>query len=267
MSLIRPSPALVVNSDTSIAESVRKMRENGVGSLLILRTSVPHDIMGIFTERDLLHSVEEIQQGGHWQQSITMVMKKDVYTVSIYDLNLAPEIMVKYNIRHLPVVYEGSDSIIHLAGMISMKDLFQQFVEKSQRPLIESPAHVPEIGLVCNDEPAKQVLISVLKQGNKAVLHELAMTAPPGALDVLVVDIDFHSAVEWSTYLRQLNANPACPSLIILFSPGLHEPKNVKLIHQLYDSPSDSPASAKKTAVFAKPINIFGLLQQLHSGF
>ena len=259
MSLIRPSPAIVVNSDTSIAESVRKMRENHVGSLLILRASLPYELMGIFTERDLLNHVEEIQQGGHWQKSITTVMKKDVYTVSVYELALAPEIMIKYKIRHLPVVYEGEDKCQHLAGMLSMRDLFQQAVEAStQSHLDQLVVKDLEIGLVCNDAHAKAGLLSVLKQGGKAVLHELVMNGPLPRMDFLVVDIDYHSAAEWSAYLRKLNADPTCPPLMILFSPGLHDAKNVKVLHQLDD--------AKKVSIFAKPISIFGLLQHLRTG-
>ena len=260
MSLIRPSPAIVVNSDTTIAESIQKMRENRVGSVLIVRASVPHDLMGIFTERDLLNHVEEIQQGAHWQKSITTVMKKDVYTVSVYELALAPEIMIKYKIRHLPVVYVGSDSHEHLAGMLSMRDLFQQAVEDSTK------AHAQqlivkdlEIGLICNDEHAKGGLLSVLRQGGKAAVRELEMTGPLPRVDILVVDIDYHPAMEWSSFLRKLNLDPACPPLMILFSPGLHEAKNVKVLHQIDDS--------KKISIFAKPVSIFGLLQHLRKGF
>ena len=60
-----PSPAIVVPADMTIGDAVRKMRDNKVGSLLVVREIKPHDLVGVFTERDLLNKIDEIQHGGY----------------------------------------------------------------------------------------------------------------------------------------------------------------------------------------------------------
>ncbi|MFN7685462.1 MAG: CBS domain-containing protein [Oligoflexia bacterium] len=71
--MIRPSPALCVSSHTPIADCVRLMRSRDVGSLLVMSTSRPDELVGIFTERDLLKWVDKIQQGGHWEKPVALV--------------------------------------------------------------------------------------------------------------------------------------------------------------------------------------------------
>src|ERR1700722_9055348 len=125
MPALQPSPALIVKSDTRLEDCVRQMREHNVGSLLVVSYTRPYPLVGIFTERDLLMKFEEIQKGGHWDKDISVVMKKPVITVGLTELELAPTLMLKHGFRHLPVVYEDEKGETHVAGVISMRDIFK----------------------------------------------------------------------------------------------------------------------------------------------
>jgi len=84
--------------------------------------------VGIFTERDLVRRVDEIQHGGYWEKTVSTVMSPPVITLSIYELSKAAEMMIRCRIRHLPVIYEDESQKQHLAGVISMRDLFEDLV-------------------------------------------------------------------------------------------------------------------------------------------
>ena len=84
---IKPSPALMVPSNTPISECVRKMRDHGVGSLLVMSYSNPHLLEGIFTERDLLKWIDELQDGGHWDKPVAHIMSKPVKTIALEELD------------------------------------------------------------------------------------------------------------------------------------------------------------------------------------
>src|SRR3954470_21579617 len=158
MPAIQPSPALIVKSDTRLDECVRQMRDHAVGSLLIVSYTRPYPLIGIFTERDLLMKFEDIQLGGHWEKDISVVMRKPVVTVGLTDLESAPTVMLKHGFRHLPVVYEDEKGETHVAGMISMRDIFRGLFAKEMLDL-NLPRKKLKIGVLAAKDDRYRALL------------------------------------------------------------------------------------------------------------
>jgi CBS domain-containing protein len=234
---VRPSPALVVPSDLSIGDCVRKMRDHDVGSVLVVRATIPHDLLGIFTERDLVRKIDEVQHGGYWEKTVSTVMSHPVITISVYEMAKAPEMMKRCWIRHLPVIYEDSGGKQHIAGMISMRDLFSEMLEEKSA----EPKSV-KIAISSRDETSRGILKTLFSQGGKAWVEEIAFG--PGILKEIaklkptaaVLDLDFVAPGEWASLLQSLNREEHGPQVIALFTPGFHEAKNVAVLSQLEKS-------------------------------
>ena len=120
---IHPSPALGVSAHTPIGDCVRLMRDRSVGSLLIMSHQDPGQLVGIFTERDLLKWVDEIQHGGHWEKPVAHLMSKPVVTLPISRFDEAAALMIEKRFRHLPIIYDDPANRGQIAGVISMRDL------------------------------------------------------------------------------------------------------------------------------------------------
>lgn len=131
-----------VSKDMTLAECARLMKENHVGSLLVLEKG---NLIGLVTEQDLVRKAMA-ENKDPAKTFIHEVMINELITISpaddIYD---ALKKMRDYNIRHLPVVERGK-----LAGFLTMKDilkiqpqLFDLIVEKieireeARKPLVE----------------------------------------------------------------------------------------------------------------------------------
>lgn len=267
MANVRLSKAIVVPADISIGDAVRKMRDNEVGSLLVVREVKPHDLVGIFTERDLVNKIDEIQHGKYWDLGVASVMTHPVITVSVYELKRAPEIMSKHHLRHLPVVYVDEHGQNHIVGVIGMRDLFKSYYESGGTSVLERFRDTPpRIALASKDAVSIGMLRTILSQNGKAKIVEISPDELMGDVegfvakrkpDLLVVDLDQISAARWAKLLQQLRNDPHAPTCVVLFTPGLHEPKNISVFSKLSET--------GKIAAFAKPIDVLGLLQRLEA--
>ncbi len=117
--LLRKGGVVIYTSpDATVAEAVRKMGRHNIGSILVL--SPQRDLVGIFTERDLLQRV--VVPG--LDPSITMlgdVMTKDVIVVNAeMSRDEVLQLMDTKHIRHVPVSDQGE-----LLGVISLRDVLR----------------------------------------------------------------------------------------------------------------------------------------------
>jgi CBS domain-containing protein len=112
-SLVHRAP-VVCTEETSLDEVVRVMREQGVGSMVVVdQRSRP---VGIFTEHDLLRVLAEDLRG----TPVGAVMTRDPIALPAHALAYEAALtMAENNIRHLLVTEEGK-----LIGVISERDLF-----------------------------------------------------------------------------------------------------------------------------------------------
>jgi CBS domain-containing protein len=112
-SMLRRAP-VVCTEETLLAEAVRTMREQGVGSIVVVdRGSRP---VGIFTEHDLVR----VLAGELRATPVSAVMTRDPIALPAHALAYEAALaMAENKIRHVLVTEEG-----RLAGVISERDLF-----------------------------------------------------------------------------------------------------------------------------------------------
>ena len=104
-----------VESDCIIAAAARKMRDNKVGALMVMKNDT---LSGIFTERDLMSRV--VAEGLDPEKvKVSEAMTSSIATVPLETpIREAANIMSQNRIRHLPVLEEGQ-----LYGVISVGDI------------------------------------------------------------------------------------------------------------------------------------------------
>lgn len=115
-------PPLVVAPEDSIMAAVEKMCDTGVGAVVVEKNG---DLIGIFTERDLLTRV--VRPGvSTLNTPIAKVMTKNPnVALAEMEASEAFEFMTEKNIRHLPVV----DQHGKLQGILSIRHLMRSVVE------------------------------------------------------------------------------------------------------------------------------------------
>ena len=104
-----------VESDCIVAAAARKMRDNKVGALMVMKNDT---LSGIFTERDLMSRV--VAEGLNPEKvQVSEAMTSSIATVPLETpIREAANIMSQNRIRHLPVLEEGK-----LYGVISVGDI------------------------------------------------------------------------------------------------------------------------------------------------
>jgi CBS domain-containing protein len=257
---ITPSPAIAVPSDTSIRETLRVMRENNVGSVLVNDYQSPYGFSGIFTERDLLKWVGEIEKHGSWDTAIGTIMTKKVITLTPLEIDRAPEIMVEYNIRHIPIVYDSTDGSRVVAGVVSMRDLFrgmiqdrkiektvQQFKGKRTLLLAHSDRERETQRRLLSDHLDLQVMLGDFD------LNTLIPAILSG--DLFIFDLDRFPPNFWPVLLKKLLDEKHRPEILIIYDPFLQEPKSVQVLRQL--------SKGSVLHVFPKPLNLLEYLRRI----
>lgn len=109
------SPEIVkIRPEASLMEAAKAMHRHELGSVAITQED---RLLGIFTERDLLHAVAEganltTEEVGEW-----MTAPADTVDVDM-QIRDAAEWMLASGYRHLPVADNGA-----VVGMVSIKDV------------------------------------------------------------------------------------------------------------------------------------------------
>jgi CBS domain-containing protein len=104
----------LTDPDESLADAAKRMRDHGVGSLAVLDGE---ELVGILTERDVLWATAD-GAAAHRTTVSTYMSSPPVVVSPDTDVVEAGRLMVKWDVRHLPVVALGQ-----LRGMISARDL------------------------------------------------------------------------------------------------------------------------------------------------
>lgn len=191
------SPVASVRADTPIEQCVRIMRDRGIGALVVVSDNAKEEIVGIFTERDLLKEIELIHKGNFWANPIRAIMTSRVKTISPDELDQAPEIMASLNIRHLPIVTKEKGRT-RVVGVVSMRDIFRTVmerydykIEKILNPVALTPAKRRKrmLGFFTTDESLKRLLDKAGKLAKHLVVSAGAFTEALSAQE-LVDDFD-----------------------------------------------------------------------------
>ena len=273
--MIHPSPALRVRADTSIADCVRLMREHEVGSVLVLSDDFHEKLLGIFTERDLLRRIAAIEEGGYWKKPVHAFMTKPVITIPLERLDEAPRVMVQKGFRHLPVTARGPGGESYLAGVVSMRDFFREWVRERWDELAPRKASrranegsSDEIR-VYSDDPALLKLLTLkawrLRRFDSVPALEVTLSgraresrASSVPLVPLVLDADGIDPARLAGLLKRLLSARPRPKLVIAFDPARHPAR----VHALLDR----LGGMRGVSVFKRPFNLLALSAVLNAG-
>ncbi|MBI3893807.1 MAG: CBS domain-containing protein [Candidatus Wallbacteria bacterium] len=121
LSLVLRSDPAQVSPGTRLTEAIATMRDAGFGCVLV---AVKKKLVGIFTERDLLHRV--LGSGAKLSSRVGEFMTKDPATLgpqaSIAEAIVA---MDRGGYRHIPIVDRSGRPV----GIVSVKDVTDFIVE------------------------------------------------------------------------------------------------------------------------------------------
>ena len=110
--------------NTTVENAVNMFKENKIGAIVICMPN--GEIIGIVTERDVLHSQAEIG-------TATMELKVEEIMSHVHtckpddDLKSVEQVMTFKHVRHVPVVVDGE-----LKGMISIGDIVRSQLDEAQ---------------------------------------------------------------------------------------------------------------------------------------
>ncbi len=109
---------VVTESNMLIVDAIACMRERNIGSVFVTNEHT-NEIIGIFTERDLLRKIDLNNP-----QSLKVLTVRDIMTTTIKKIDAketfvtAAEMMKESGIRHLAVTNNGI-----IVGIVSIRDL------------------------------------------------------------------------------------------------------------------------------------------------
>lgn len=249
------SPAVAVRADTPVAECIRRMRELDIGSVVVVSDDGRDTLVGIFTERDLLRRIDQIQHGGFWENPVRTVMTQPVRTITTEQLPYAGKIMLKHGFRHLPVVAPGKDGKPRLAGIVTMRDLFRRSIEGEGR----EESATGELGVLTRDEAFLSLLKAGLDGAPELLIRRLDPKSMAGVyrLQSLLIDIDRQKPQEWAAILRSVNRTQG-PPVTLLYNPLLHTDPEIAALRKL--------AGSARFAIFTKPVDVTALFGRLAPG-
>jgi CBS domain-containing protein len=113
-----------VKANETVLKALRVMKGANIGSVLVMDEG---KIIGIFTERDYA-TKGELEGRTAANTIVREVMTEEMYTVTTEtSVDECMAVMMKFHIRHLPVVEEGV-----LVGIISMRDVVATALEERE---------------------------------------------------------------------------------------------------------------------------------------
>jgi CBS domain-containing protein len=253
---ITPSPAVIVRADLSIAEAIRLMNRQGVGSVLVRsdKDSESDRLIGIFTERDLLRKVELIESGRHWKRPVRTVMSQPVETLELSQWDQAPAVLLRKKYRHLPITHEGK-----LLGVVSIREVLDWVVQ--QKKPVTGPSLRRKTSVVTLSEDPRDLeglrrLVEVLHPSERIETRWItSMDALPVKVDLFVLDLDALTRPQWAPWIEAVIAKNGPRRTLLLFDPALHPTTLPKALAALEKS--------KKVTVFKKPLSLFPLATTL----
>lgn len=114
-SVMTPNP-VTISAKASMMEAAKKMRDNGIGSLVVV---IGEKIESIITERDIVNCVASRKDVN--SSRVEDFMSNDLVTAELdTTVEDAATLMLDNNIKKLPVVDKGT-----LMGIVTERDLMK----------------------------------------------------------------------------------------------------------------------------------------------
>ncbi len=110
--------------DASVLEATRRMADQGIGSLLVMKSD---KLVGLLSERDIVYTL--VHQGKPAEKTpVAEIMSTQVLCVtSQQTVEECMALMTEKRVRHLPVVEEGG-----IIGVISIGDAVKAIIADQQ---------------------------------------------------------------------------------------------------------------------------------------
>ena len=128
-------PPVVVSPEDSVKTAVNKMCEVGVGAVAVIKNG---DVVGIFTERDLMTRVVQPALSTLDTPVIKVMTRNPQVAPPKMEASEAFEFMTDKHFRHLPII----DANGKLQGMLSVRHLMRSIVESISHELESLNAYV-----------------------------------------------------------------------------------------------------------------------------
>jgi CBS domain-containing protein len=136
VSRLHPTPPWQVAPTHTVADAVGLMRDHQVGCVLVC---VDEQLVGIFTERDLLRRV--LAAGRPLTLPVAQCMTPNPVVVHPKDsISMAIRRMEEGGYRHLPVVVDGKPT-----GILSVKRIVHYLVEHFAATVFNLPPAAPAL--------------------------------------------------------------------------------------------------------------------------
>jgi len=124
ISILEPKAPIMVEQQTSLANSIRLMTSHNIGCLLV--TDEDGRLVGVFTERDVLNRVA-CQVEDLTRADIVDYMTKEPFALTVnMPIKHALHLMSMHEFRHLPLV----DDDFKPEGVISFRDVVRHLKER-----------------------------------------------------------------------------------------------------------------------------------------
>jgi CBS domain-containing protein len=134
--LVANHELLYVRPGQTVKEAVSMMAEKNVGAVCVLDEN--DELVGMFTERDLLRRVVNHERLNASNTRIEDVMTKELTVADAgEDINKALKRMKKLNCRHMPVIEKDK-----LIGMVSMRQLLLHDASIKEEEIKLLDAHI-----------------------------------------------------------------------------------------------------------------------------
>jgi CBS domain-containing protein len=126
--------AYAVSPQATVMEALTLMSEKNVGAVMVVEKD---QIVGIFTERDFARKT--IQKGKCYLDTrLGEIMTQSMITVDLdQSMDECMELMMKFHIRHLPVMAEG-----RLVGMVSMRDVVETILSLKESTIEDLRSYI-----------------------------------------------------------------------------------------------------------------------------
>jgi CBS domain-containing protein len=124
-------PPVVVEEETPYADVLRRMREQGQGSVIVCRSGT---VTGVFTERDYLY--KHCLEGVDGRTPIGKLMSTHPVTVTLdTTIGQAVEVMHDKRFRNLPIVDEKGRP----QGLVTVGGIIRFLAENFPREVVNLP--------------------------------------------------------------------------------------------------------------------------------
>jgi len=116
-----------IQSDKALFNVCRIMKENKIGSVIVVDESNKNNLVGIITERDIINNLS--LPDANLQILVNSIMSKPIVTIQeTYSLIDALKTMQKNNFRRLPITNKEGK----LVGIVTDKDIFKTIINNKE---------------------------------------------------------------------------------------------------------------------------------------